>query len=109
MNKEIQELKNQNTWQLVPKPEGIKPLKGRWVLRTKQPLNNSLIYKARQVTKGFQQKLGVDFNETFTNTINPVIQRLILSLAAYNNQEIEQQDIKSAYPNAPLSERIYIQ
>ena len=109
MIKEKENLLKQNTWTLVPKTDGIKVLKGKQILKIKQPLNKKPIYKARQVAKGFQQRLGVDFNETFANTINPIAQRLLLAIAAYLNWEIEQQDVKSAYSNASLKEKVYIQ
>jgi hypothetical protein len=109
MNKELEELKRQKTWDLVPLPEGRKALKGRWVLKIKNPPNSEPIYKARWVAKGFQQKYGLDFTETYANTTNPVIYRLLLALAAYKDWEIDQWDVKSAYPNAPLSETVYVQ
>jgi hypothetical protein len=106
---ELQELNCQNTWKLIPLPPGRKALKGRWVLKLKQPPGKNPIYKARWVAKGFQQKPGVDFSETFANTVNPVTYRLILALAAYNDWEIQQWDVKSAYPNATLHNEVYIQ
>ena len=72
MIKEKEELLKQNTWTLIPKTDDLKVLKGRWVLKIKEPLNEEPIYKARWVAKGFQQRLGIDFNETYANTVNPI-------------------------------------
>jgi hypothetical protein len=41
--------------------------------------------------------------------VNPISYRLLLALAAYNDWEIDQWDIKSAYPNASLTETVYIE
>jgi hypothetical protein len=109
MTKELEELNHQNTWTLTDLPKDRKALKGRWVLKIKQPLNQKPIYKARWVAKGFQQRPGVDFNETYANTVNPISYRLLLALAAYKDWEIEQWDVKSAYPNASLTETVYVQ
>ena len=111
MRKELDELNRQKTWTLVPLPEGRKALRGRWVLKIKTPPIGSQepIYKARWVAKGFQQKYGVDFTETYANTANPVTYRLLLALAAYYDWEIDQWDVKSAYPNASLTETVYVQ
>ena len=109
MKRERDDLLKQNTQTLVPKTDDIKVLKGRWVLKIKEPLNEKPIYKARWVAKGFQQRLGIDFNEIFANTVNPIAWRLLLSIGAYLDWEIIQWDVKSAYPNAPLTEKIYIQ
>ena len=109
MQKELNELHHQKTWELVKLPPGKKTLKGRWVYKLKQPPNGKPIYKARWVAKGFQQKPGVDFTETFANTVNPTTYRLLLAIAAMHNWEIEQWDVKSAYPNATLHDEVYIQ
>ena len=109
MKRERDNLLKQNTWTLVPKTDDLKVLKGRWVLTMKEPPNGKPFHKARWVAKGFQQIPGIDFNETFANTVNPIAWRLLLAIGAYLDWEIKQWDIKSAYPNAPLTERVYIQ
>ena len=105
--KEVNSLKEKKTWTLVPKTEGIRVLDGKWVLKVKDPSRNPL-YKARWVARGFQQQYGIDFFETFANTVNTTAWRLILALAAYLNWEIRQYDVKSAFPNASLKEKVYI-
>ena len=100
-------LKN-NTWTLIPKSEDLKVLKGKWVLKIKDPYRN-LVYKARWVAKGFQQQLGIDFNETFANTVNPIAWRLLMAIAVYFDWEIVQWDVKIAFLNGRLKERVYIQ
>ena len=109
MRVELDELQRQKTWELVKLPPNRKPLRGRWVFKTKQIPGQEPIYKARWVAKGFQQKPGVDFSETFANTVTPTAYRLLLAIAAYNDWEIEQWDVKSAYPNATLHDEVYIQ
>ena len=47
MIKEKEALLKQNTWTLVPKTDDLKVLKGKWVLKIKQPPNEKPIYKAR--------------------------------------------------------------
>ena len=51
----------------------------------------------------------MDFSETFANTVNPTTYRLLLAIAADNNWEIQQWDVKSAYPNASLHDEVYVQ
>ena len=53
MKDELEELKRQDTWALTDLPSDRKALKGRWVLKLKQPTNKKPIYKARWVAKGF--------------------------------------------------------
>src|ERR1700743_2931993 len=106
--KELQALKEKGTWSLVPRTPDLKVLDGRWVLKIKDPYRNPL-YKARWVARGFQQQYGIDFFETFANTVNTTAWRLLLAIAAHLNWEIRQIDVKSAFPNAKLQEKVYIE
>lgn len=107
MQIELDELARQNTWDLVPLPPGKNVIPGRWVLAIKD-IEPEPIYKARWVAKGFHQRPGEDFNETYANTVNPVVYRLILAFAALSGWEIHQWDVKSAFPNANLTEEVYV-
>ena len=46
------------------------------------------------VVKGFQQKKGVDFNEIFAPVVKMTSIRMVLSIAASMNLEVEQLDVK---------------
>ena len=107
ITKEYESLVSQNTWDLVPLPPGRKAIPGRFVLVIKD--TNPPIKKARWVAKGFHQRPGEDFFETFANTANPVIIRLVLAYASLYDWEIMQWDVKSAFTCAPLDEEIYVE
>jgi hypothetical protein len=58
-------LENQN-WDLVPLPSERKLVRCRWVYSTKRTTDRQISkYKARLVTKVFQQVHGIDYDETF--------------------------------------------
>ena len=58
----------------------------KWVFRLKYNADGSVQrYKAKLVAKGFQQTVGVDFNETFSPVIKPCTIRVILTIAASYN------------------------
>ena len=105
---EVTTLKNNDTWTLVPRTSGLKVLDGKWVLKIKDPYRKPL-YKARWVARGFQQQYGIDFLETFANTVNTTAWRLLLAIAGYLDWEIRHWDVKSAFTNAKLQEKVYIQ
>ena len=111
MDKEINDLQIQNTWKLVKPPPNAHILDSRWVFKTKLNKDSSINKrKARFVAKGFQQKYGIDFLETYSNTVKPMVYRMLFAFIAHNNCELKQWDIKSAFPNAELESdlRIYV-
>jgi hypothetical protein len=70
MQDEYRALMSNRTWELVPRPPGANIVIGKWLFRHKFKADNTLDrYKARWVVRGFTQRPGVDFSETF----NPVV------------------------------------
>ena len=67
-------LSTNNTWDLVPLPNGVKPLKTRWAYKIKNPKNSittsDVTFKSRFVAEGFEQLQGLDYIETFALVIN---------------------------------------
>ena len=68
---------------------------------------NVHIYKA-QLTKGFRQVQGVDYNETFSPVAMLKSVRIILAIIAYFDYEIWQMDVKTAFLNGNLTEDVYM-
>ncbi|KAG8486732.1 hypothetical protein CXB51_020279 [Gossypium anomalum] len=100
--------KNQ-TWELVPRPANRKVIGVKWVYRAKQNADGSLNkLKARLVVKGFSQKYGLDYLETFAPVARLDTIRLLVALAAQMQWKIHQLDVKSAFLNGFLEEEIYI-
>ncbi|KAK9700505.1 Reverse transcriptase (RNA-dependent DNA polymerase) [Popillia japonica] len=66
MHEEMESLKKNNTWVLGERPRNVQVLKNRWVLRQKTAKNGSARFKARLVTKGYAQKEGIKYDETFS-------------------------------------------
>lgn len=67
-------------------------------------------HKARLITKGYEQRHGIDYFETYAPTVRPATLRILLSLAAQKSASVDQADVKNAYLNAPLKdgEEIYM-
>ena len=101
-------LHRNQTWDLVKLPSGKKALKNRWVYVIKHEADGSRRYKARLVVKGYSQKHGIDFNEIFAPVVKHSSIRVILSLVANLNLELEQLDIKTAFLHGDLEEEIYM-
>jgi len=54
-------------------------------------------FKARLVINGSRQKYGIDYNETFSSVVRYELIRTILAIAAAENYELKQFDIKTAF------------
>lgn len=65
-------------------------------------------YKARLVVKGFSQRKGIDFEEIFSPVVKMSSIRIVLSLAASLDLEIEQMDVRTAFLHGDLEEEIYM-
>ena len=62
MNEEYKSMQDNDVWDLVPLPEGVKPIGCKWIFKTKRDLKGDVErYKAHLVAKGFTQKEDIDF------------------------------------------------
>jgi len=68
-------------WDLVPLPEGVKPIACKWIFKTKRDSKGDVKkYKACLVAKGFTQKEGIDYKETFSPVSSKDSFRIIMAL-----------------------------
>ena len=83
MANEYNSIMENGTWELVPLPQGRKPVGCKWVYKLKRDVaGNIKTWKARLVAKGFSQVEGLDFTETFPPVAKFTSIRILLSIAA---------------------------
>nr|GEX53363.1 retrovirus-related Pol polyprotein from transposon TNT 1-94 [Tanacetum cinerariifolium] len=68
----------------------------------------ALINKSRFVAKGYAQKEGVDFEESFAPVARLEAVRLFIAYAAHKSFTIYQMDVKTAFLYGPLKEEVYV-
>ena len=60
------------------------------------------------MAKGYTQKEGIDYDETFSPVAMLESIRILLSITAHYNYEIWQMDVKTAFLNGNLEDEIYM-
>ena len=103
MQSEFDALQANQTWRLVPRPPGARVITGKWVFKHKLNPDGSLArYKARWVVRGFNQRPGIDFGETFSPVVKPATIRTVLTLVATHNWPAHQLDVSNAFLHGNL-------
>lgn len=112
INDEIKSLNANGTFTpilLSTLPRGTNVMSSKWVFKIKRDGNNKIEkYKARLVARGFTQKEGVDYNETFAPVVKYKSLRIILCLCCSLDYEITQMDVITAFLNGTLEEDVYM-
>ena len=97
------------TWKLIERPKGIVPISNKFIFAKKQDKVGRLLrYKARLVAKGYVQRPGYDYLETHSPVVRLGTIRTILAITPMQKFHIEQMDVKGAYLNGILKERVYM-
>jgi hypothetical protein len=97
------------TWELVDRPYDCKPVGCKWVFKKKlRPYGTIDKYKVRLVVKGYTQKEGENFFDTYSPIARLITIRVLFSLAASHGLLIYQMYIKIAFLNLELEEEIYM-
>ena len=110
INSEIESIMLNHTWELVDLPPGCKPLGCKWILKRKYKADGSIDkYKAHLVAKGFKQKEGYDFFDTYSPVTRITSIHVLIAIAALHNLEIHQMDVKTTFLNGELDEEIYME
>ncbi|GBN76962.1 Retrovirus-related Pol polyprotein from transposon TNT 1-94 [Araneus ventricosus] len=104
LDEEMESMKENDVWDLEELPMDRKAISCRWVLRKKRDGK----YKARLVARGFMQKEGVDYFETFSPVISMPALRLLLIIMLNENSNVLVLDVKTAFLNGELNETIYM-
>ena len=112
MEEELDQLRKNDTWILVPRSEiepGHRPLGGKWVYKVKRDVNGEVArFKARWVVKGYLQQFGVDFDQTFAAVVKPMAFRVLFAVAAFLDLDIEQMDVKTAFLYGLIDQLVYV-
>ncbi|CAI5979050.1 unnamed protein product [Closterium sp. NIES-64] len=108
MDTEMASWKSTGTYVDEVPPPGANIVSGMWIFRVKRPPGSPPVFKARYVARGFSQREGVDFFQTFSPTPKMTTLRVLLHVAAQRDYELHSLDFSTAFLQGSLHEEIWL-
>jgi hypothetical protein len=99
-----------DVWEIVLRLEGKSVVSSRWLYKIKYVVDGSIDnFKPMFVARGFSQKEGVDYKETFAPIFRYAYIQAIISIASVMRWRIHQMDLKTTFLNGIIKEEVYIE
>lgn len=99
-----------DVWEVVSRPQVRYVVGSRWIYKIKYAMDDSIEkYKARFVAKGYAQKEGIDYEETFGPVARHTSIRTVISLVARMGWEIHQMYVTTTFLDGVIEEEVYIE
>ncbi|CAI7802608.1 unnamed protein product [Closterium sp. NIES-54] len=108
MDAEMASWKSTGTYVDEVPPPGANIVSGMWIFRVKRTPGSPPAFKARYVARGFSQRQGVDFFQTFSPTPKMTTLRVLLHVAAQRDYELHSLDFSTAFLQGSLHEEIWL-
>ncbi|CAI7897031.1 unnamed protein product [Closterium sp. NIES-53] len=108
MDAEMASWKSTGTYVDEVPPHGANIVSGMWIFRVKRLPGSRPVFKARYVARGFSQREGVDFFQTFSPTPKMITLWVLLHVAAQRDYELHSLDFSTAFLQGSLHEEIWL-
>ncbi|CAI7829736.1 unnamed protein product [Closterium sp. NIES-53] len=108
MDAEMASWKSTGTYLDEVPPPGANIVSGMWIFRVKRPPGSPPAFKARYVARGFSQRQGVEFFQTFSPTPKMTTLRVLLHVAAQRDYELHSLDFSTTFLQGSLHKEIWL-
>jgi hypothetical protein len=109
MHEELENFERNQVWELVDPPPGCKQIWTKWVWKNKEREKGEVVRnKSRIVSRGYNQKEGIDYEETFAPVACLEAIRILLAFSMAKGFKLYQMDVKSSFLNGVLEEEVFV-
>nr|GEX83443.1 hypothetical protein [Tanacetum cinerariifolium] len=106
---ELHQFDRLDVWEFVDRPLCKNVINMKWLWKNKHDEENTVIRnKSHIVAKGYTQKEGVDFEESFAPVARLEAVRLFIAYAAQKSFNVYQMDVEIIFLYGPLKEEVYV-
>uniref|UniRef100_A0AAV1UJL0 Integrase catalytic domain-containing protein n=1 Tax=Peronospora matthiolae TaxID=2874970 RepID=A0AAV1UJL0_9STRA len=105
---ELESMRLRGVFRAAKLPNGQRAIGTKWVFKIKRKADGSIEkYKARLVTKGFRQKYGIDYTDTFSPVVKYVTLRMVIAISKHFGWPIDQLDVVTAFLYGVMKEQVF--
>ena len=108
MNKQMQFFAIMNIWRLIKRSKNALVLSDKWVYKIKKRLDETILYKADWVVRGFEQIYDVNYDQTFIFVVKFISFKVLFFIMIYYDLDYKQINVIIVFLNALLKKRIYV-
>ncbi|CAI7933539.1 unnamed protein product, partial [Closterium sp. NIES-54] len=108
MDAEMASWKSTGTYVDKVPPPRANIVDGMWIFRVRRPSGSPPAFKARYVARGFSQRQGVDYFQTFSLTPKMTTLWVLLHVAAQRDYELHSLDFNTDFLQGSLHEEIWL-
>jgi len=110
MMEEYQSIMKKDVWDIMSRPKKKSIMTSKWIYKIKHVADGSIDkFKARFVARGFSQKEGINYTETFSPAARYSTIRSIIYFASVMGWKLHQMDVKTTFLNGVVEEEEYME
>lgn len=108
MEEEMKSFYENDAWDLVTVPKSASVVSCKWVFKRKSDGENNVRYRSRLVARGFTQRFGIDYFDTFSPVIRYSTFRFLMAISVNLGLDIFHLDVTTAFLNGKLEEDVFM-